>query len=376
MAGTTRTVRNISAGTVAAIAAWSSYSHMVHLALKFGERPEVASVLPCSVDGMLVVASMVMVDDQRRSHRVRPVARLAFAAGVLASVAANIAAAHPNVGARIVAAWPAVALLLVVEMLARPPVPAKAEVALAPAAAEPPPIPAAQIPPPAEAVAAAAAVSRHIPPAVATQPQPVLTPAVSTGRSSAPVNSPAFSAGAAAPPADLDRQPPPAADPAHPAHTAPAGTEASTSITAEAADGGRGPSPAATSRFLQPARPALSPLTAVPPAPVISPLAVVRPPLAAVSPVVVPAGADDVSPVLAQRRHEPGDVPAAEPTAADRGRRSESPPRTAGQRRPAAATRQLAQQIIAVEPQLSRTEVAARLGLSTRRLREVLAASA
>ncbi len=36
-----------------------------------------------------------------------------------ASVAANTAAAHPSMGARIVAAWPAVALLLVVEMLSR-----------------------------------------------------------------------------------------------------------------------------------------------------------------------------------------------------------------------------------------------------------------
>src|SRR5262245_65234744 len=108
MAGGTRAARNISAGAVAAIAAWSSYSHMVHVALTFGERPEVAYALPGSVDGMLVVATVVMVDDKRRNHRVRPIARLAFAAGVLASVAANIAAAHPSVGARIVAAWPAV----------------------------------------------------------------------------------------------------------------------------------------------------------------------------------------------------------------------------------------------------------------------------
>jgi transcriptional antiterminator len=37
-------------------------------------------------------------------------------------------------------------------------------------------------------------------------------------------------------------------------------------------------------------------------------------------------------------------------------------------------TRQLAQTIMAAEPHLSRTEVANRLGVSTRRLREVLAA--
>jgi hypothetical protein len=34
-------------------------------------------------------------------------------------MAANIAAAHPNVGARIVAAWPALARLLVFEILTR-----------------------------------------------------------------------------------------------------------------------------------------------------------------------------------------------------------------------------------------------------------------
>ncbi|MEU8285534.1 DUF2637 domain-containing protein [Micromonospora sp. NPDC048905] len=115
----TRVARNISTAAVASIAAWSSWSHMVHVALKFGERPEVALVLPISVDGMLIVASTAMVEDKRAARPVRWSARIAFVAGVAASVAANIAAAHPSVGARVVAAWPAVALLLVVEMLTR-----------------------------------------------------------------------------------------------------------------------------------------------------------------------------------------------------------------------------------------------------------------
>ncbi|WP_233625017.1 DUF2637 domain-containing protein [Actinoplanes sp. ATCC 53533] len=92
---------------------------MVHVALRFGERPEVAYVLPISVDGMLIVASTAMVDDQRAGRPVRWSARIAFLAGVTASVAANITAAQPTFGARIVAAWPAIALLLVVEMLSR-----------------------------------------------------------------------------------------------------------------------------------------------------------------------------------------------------------------------------------------------------------------
>lgn len=115
----TRIARNLSTVAVAAIAAWSSWSHMVHVVLRFGERPEVAYVLPISVDGMLVVASTAMVDDQRAGRPVRWSARVAFLAGVTASVAANITAAQPTFGARIVAAWPAIALLLVVEMLSR-----------------------------------------------------------------------------------------------------------------------------------------------------------------------------------------------------------------------------------------------------------------
>ena len=96
----TRLARNASAAMVAGIAAWSSYSHMVHVALGFGERPEVAWLLPLSVDGMLVVASVAMVDDRRHRRRVRPAARVAFVIGVAASVAANIAAAEPHPPAR------------------------------------------------------------------------------------------------------------------------------------------------------------------------------------------------------------------------------------------------------------------------------------
>jgi hypothetical protein len=137
-----RLARGVSTAVVASLAAWSSWSHMVHVALRFGERPEVAYVLPLSVDGMLIVASTVMVDDRRTGGRVRWSARIAFVAGVAASVAANIAAAEPTDGARIVAAWPAVALLLVVEMLART---RRSE------AVQPPPAPPADISPSLEA---------------------------------------------------------------------------------------------------------------------------------------------------------------------------------------------------------------------------------
>lgn len=76
-----RLARNVSAGMVAAIAAWSSYSHMTEVALRFGERAEVAYVLPFSVDGLMVVASVTMVDDKQAGRRPRTSARAAFLAG-------------------------------------------------------------------------------------------------------------------------------------------------------------------------------------------------------------------------------------------------------------------------------------------------------
>jgi Protein of unknown function (DUF2637) len=229
--------RNLSAAVVAGIAAFSSYSHMVQVALRYGERPEVAHALPFSVDGMLVVASVVMVDDRRQGRPVRAAARVAFTAGVAASIAANIAAAHPQPGARLVAAWPALALLLVVEMLTRP--------------------------------------ARR---AGTTQPAPTSTPRVD-------------------PPA------PPEADHRHP-HPAISATDRSPST------GSALPSrpPATTATTIEAAPPA-----------------------------------------------------------------STAPPRPARQRRPAALTRQLAESILAGEPHLTRTELAARVGISRRRLRQVLA---
>lgn len=102
---------------VAGIAAYASYSHMRELALHHGQTPSVSALLPISVDGMLIVATMAMREDRDEGHPVRPWARSAFLLGVVASVAANVLAAQPTLTARIVSAWPAVALLLVVEIL-------------------------------------------------------------------------------------------------------------------------------------------------------------------------------------------------------------------------------------------------------------------
>ncbi|MET8908263.1 DUF2637 domain-containing protein [Micromonospora sp. NPDC004551] len=108
-----------SAALVALVAGYSSFSHIAHVALRYGERREVAYALPFAIDGLLIVATTAMLDDKRNGRRVRWSARLAFAFGVTASLAANVASAAPSAGARVVAAVPAIALLLAVEVLSR-----------------------------------------------------------------------------------------------------------------------------------------------------------------------------------------------------------------------------------------------------------------
>jgi hypothetical protein len=115
----TRWAYVLGAASVASIAAWASWHHMVEVARMAGEDPTVSLWVPLSVDGVLLVASAAMADDKARKRKPRTSAKVAFVVGVMASVGANIAAAAPTIGARVVAAWPAIALLLVVEMLTR-----------------------------------------------------------------------------------------------------------------------------------------------------------------------------------------------------------------------------------------------------------------
>src|SRR5690348_7525642 len=113
-----RIASNASAGIVAAIAGYESYFHMRDVALQHHQRPELAALLPFSVDGMMVVASIAMVDDRRSGVKPSPVVKATFWAGVVTSVSANVwSAFRGGLGDSIVAGWPALALLLVVEIL-------------------------------------------------------------------------------------------------------------------------------------------------------------------------------------------------------------------------------------------------------------------
>ena len=118
------------------IAAVGSYDHQRELALMAGQTPFLATLLPLSVDGMLLVATLALGD----GRRTRWSAWLAFLVGVAASLAANVIVARPDAVARVVSAWPAVALLLTVEVLARSGRAVAVEVPAVVAVSEPEPV--------------------------------------------------------------------------------------------------------------------------------------------------------------------------------------------------------------------------------------------
>jgi hypothetical protein len=73
-------------------------------------------LLPISVDGLIVAASMTMLVRRRRGQSAGGLAWLALLLGAATSVVANVSAADPTLVGRLVAAWPPVALLLAWEL--------------------------------------------------------------------------------------------------------------------------------------------------------------------------------------------------------------------------------------------------------------------
>lgn len=101
---------------VAVIAAVVSYSHMQQLAASAGEDWR-SWLIPLSIDGLVVAASMVLLTRRRTELPGGPLAWGALGAGVGASLAANMADARPEPTAVLVAGWPAVAFAVAFELL-------------------------------------------------------------------------------------------------------------------------------------------------------------------------------------------------------------------------------------------------------------------
>jgi hypothetical protein len=111
-----RRVTTAAVLAVALVAAVASYEHMRALAAVAGEGWR-AWLLPISVDGLAVAASMTMLVRRRAGLPAGGLAWVALLLGLGASLAANVAAAEPTVVGRLVAAWPPVGLLLSYELL-------------------------------------------------------------------------------------------------------------------------------------------------------------------------------------------------------------------------------------------------------------------
>jgi hypothetical protein len=103
---------------VAGVAAIISYQHAYDLVRSHGETGPTARLLPFTVDGLIWAASMVVLDASRRNQRVPRLAAWSLAAGIVATIGANLAngLGHGPIGA-LVSAWPALALVGSFELL-------------------------------------------------------------------------------------------------------------------------------------------------------------------------------------------------------------------------------------------------------------------
>jgi hypothetical protein len=113
-------VSRVAAATVAALAGLAgaiSYSHMRQLAAEHGQAGWHAHAFPLSVDGLELVASLVLFADRHRGRRSGWLPWAALITGTAGSLAANIATARPDAISRIIAGWPALALLIAVKLL-------------------------------------------------------------------------------------------------------------------------------------------------------------------------------------------------------------------------------------------------------------------
>jgi Protein of unknown function (DUF2637) len=115
--GAIRTAAGVTVVALAGIAGAISYSHMTALAHVHGEQGWRSHMFPLSVDGIEVVASLVLLADKRAGRRSGLLPWAALCAGTTASFAANVAVGGVDVVGRAVSGWPAFALLIAVKLL-------------------------------------------------------------------------------------------------------------------------------------------------------------------------------------------------------------------------------------------------------------------
>jgi hypothetical protein len=103
---------------VAAAAAYVSYHHFYALAIDLGERHDMAILYPAMSDGVIVMASLVMVYCSRRGLPVPVLAWVALALGGAVTLAANVAQGWDGgLGSRLLSALAPVAFVGAYELL-------------------------------------------------------------------------------------------------------------------------------------------------------------------------------------------------------------------------------------------------------------------
>lgn len=102
---------------VAGFGAVQSYNHIYDLARGHGQSDLDAQLLPLSVDGLILAASLVLLYQARRRDAMPARAWLMLGLGVLATLAANVASGLPHGWMNaVISAWPAVAFVSAVEI--------------------------------------------------------------------------------------------------------------------------------------------------------------------------------------------------------------------------------------------------------------------
>jgi hypothetical protein len=120
MSAVDRVIAGAAGATVvvlAGVAGAISYSHMIDLVRLHGEVGWRVHAFPVSVDGIEVVASLVLLAHRRAGTPAGWLPWAALAAGTAASLAANVAVGAADPVGRLVAGWPAVALLVAIKLL-------------------------------------------------------------------------------------------------------------------------------------------------------------------------------------------------------------------------------------------------------------------
>jgi len=116
-----RVIRFTTAAVVCAVAAFAavvSYSHIYGLGRAHGQDGTAARLLPLSVDGLILAASLVLLHEARNGRDAPGLARFMLWLGIAATIGANLAygAGYGLLGA-LISAWPAVAFIGAVEIV-------------------------------------------------------------------------------------------------------------------------------------------------------------------------------------------------------------------------------------------------------------------